>query len=612
MGNAASRRRSSVPNSGPPAASPAGAAQKPEAAWWPWVLLLALVTLCAYLPAIRGGYIWDDDYYADNPLLDRPGALATIWSFRQPAENFYRDFPMTYTSFWVERHLWGKRPLGYHLDNVLLHIANAILVWLILKRCGVRGAGLAGAIFALHPVHVESVAWIAERKNVLSGFFFLSAFYGYLAFEEGKGRRWYWGALAAFLFALLSKAVTATLPVVLPLALWHRTGKLARKDAARLLPFFAVAFAVGLFTLWVETHSLRESAEFHLSVWQRALLAGRAFWFYPLKLLYPAGLTFSYERWALDPRDWTQWLWPATALIGCGWLFRKYRMRGIAAAVGFYVVTILPLLGFVNVYTYRYAFVADHYQYLASLGLILLFAAVLEAPVESQRRRAAMRAAALATLLVLGFLTWRRCAIYQNDERIWLDTLSKNPSSPLAHNNLGVLLLGRGRAEEAIPHFREALRFKPDYPEAQYNLGFSLALRGQLDDAIAHYQEAVRLKPDYEVAHYNMAVVLAARGRLEEAAAHYGETVKINPNSSQAHHHLGVALGQLGRLEEAQAHLREAVRIKPDYLEAHFDLAVALARQKGFADAAKEFQEVLRIDPGYEPARRNLDVLLRR
>ncbi|MDD5630286.1 MAG: O-GlcNAc transferase, partial [Elusimicrobia bacterium] len=211
---------------------------------WSGALLLCALTFCAYLPALRGGFVWDDDYYAANPLLDQPGALRSIWTLEPAPWPYYREYPVVYTTFWMERKLWGPQPKGYHVDNVILHIINALLIWLLLKRLGLPGAWLAGAVFALHPVHVESVAWIAERKDVLSGLFFLSAFGGYLRFEEGGGRRWYWAALGLFLLGLLSKATICVLPVVLLLMRWQRGQGIGWRAVRDLLPFFLLALGM--------------------------------------------------------------------------------------------------------------------------------------------------------------------------------------------------------------------------------------------------------------------------------------------------------------------------------------------------------------------------------
>jgi hypothetical protein len=341
-------------------------------AWRRWLpaVLLALMTLAAYWPSMRGGFIWDDDRYAANPVLEQPGGLTKIWTLQPAATQYYKEFPLVYTTFWLERHAWGLEPLGYHVVNLVLHIANALLVWLLLKRLHVAGAWMAAVIFALHPVQVESVAWISERKNVLSGLFFLLALGGYLRFEDGRARGWYVGALGLFLAALLSKPVTCTLPVILLVLRWQRGLRITRRDVANLLPFFALSVGIGVFTLVVERSSPNPAT--YLSVAQRILVAGRALWFYPAELVWPVNLAFSYPRWSVDAQSLAQWSWVVAGLGAGAWVWHtRHRLgRMFVGGLMFYVITISPVIGLVGVYTFRYAFVADHYQYLASIGLI--------------------------------------------------------------------------------------------------------------------------------------------------------------------------------------------------------------------------------------------------
>ena len=344
---------------------------------WTLIVLLAGLTFTAYLPAIRGGFVWDDERYAANSVLSEPDGLARIWTLQPAKYSYYREFPMVYTTFWVERHLWGLDPMGFHLVNVALHLMNAILVWLLLRQLAVPGSWLAAAVFALHPLQVESVAWVSERKNLLCGLFFFSAALAYLRFEDGKGKGWYWGSLGFFIGALLSKPVATVLPVVLLLLRWARGHRVGRRDLLYVLPFFILAFGMGLFTLSVENsvHILGpegQQAEFRMSQLQHVLCAARSFWFYPAKLLLPVNLAFSYERWTFDPGDFSQWLWVLATLAAATsvWRFRDRLGRKVLAGLAYYAVSIAPLLGIFDLYTFRYAYVADHYQYLAGLGLI--------------------------------------------------------------------------------------------------------------------------------------------------------------------------------------------------------------------------------------------------
>src|ERR1043166_1983285 len=348
---------------------------------------LAIVTILAYLPAIRSGYIWDDDkYVTKNPLLQEHGGLTRIWFEPQASPQYY---PLVFTSFWIENKLWSLKPLGFHLVNVLLHAANSILVWRILKRLEVRGALVIGAIFALHPVHVESVAWVTERKNMLSGLFYLLSLRAYLRWDsQDVGRTWtgYGLSLLLFICALLSKSVTAILPAVILVILWWKHGRIAMSDIARLIPFFLVGMALALHTAWLEKHHVgAERVDWGLSVLDRFLIAGRVPWFYLYKILWPHGLIFFYPRWTIDAGQWWQYLFPLATLASLAilWALRKRIGRGPLAAALIFCGTLFPVLGFLPVYPMIFSWVADHFQYLASIGMIALIVSAIAARVTS-------------------------------------------------------------------------------------------------------------------------------------------------------------------------------------------------------------------------------------
>ena len=508
----------------------------PTATAWFGGLFLCLLTFSAYIPAIRGAFVWDDDRYAANPILLQPDALRQIWTPGTTREQYYREFPMVYTSFWLERRLWGLRPDGFHIVNIALHVFNAILAWLLLKRLGLREAWLAAAIFALHPVHVESVAWITERKNLLSAFFYLLALNGYLKFEDESDLRWYLGSLVLFVAALLSKPVTCTLPVILLLLRWQRGRGIGRLDMMHLLPFFLLSAGAGAFTIVVERKVIGRP-DFDISWAQHILLAGRAFWFYPMKLVWPANLAFSYERWALNAHDVFQWLWVLAALVAgaCVWRERNRLGRGILAGLGFYAVTIAPMLGFSTIYTFHFSFVADHYQYLSSLGLIAvgvgsvggLFHEDRTKPETSRWRHWTGVLLGALALALLGALTWQQTQVYRDSSTLWQDVLSKNPGSFLAHNNLGVVLAEQGNMDEAIRHYSRALQEKPDYAAAHNSLGVALAGQGKTDEAIRQFNLALQTRPDYAEAQNNLGAALAVQGTADEAIRHHHSALAV-------------------------------------------------------------------------------------
>jgi hypothetical protein len=404
------------------APSPPGPKVFPFPAWLLLILLPAL-TLLAYLPVWHAGYIWDDDFYVrNNWTLHDLNGLKHIWFDTEATPQYY---PLVHTTFWLEYHAWKLDPAGYHIVNVVLHALGAILFWRVLKLLALPGAWLAAALFALHPVNVESVAWITERKNVLSLVFFCAAAWAYLRFtaesqSQNRRRAWWCAALLLFVCALLNKTVACSLPPVLLLERWWKKNRLETGDVLPLVPFFIIGLGMGLHTAWLEKHHVGASgAEWSFSLAERCLIAGRALWFYAGKLVWPAPLTFIYPRWQLDAGVWWQWLFPAAALavVTALWLARKRIGRGPLAAFLFFAITLFPALGFVDVYPFRYSFVADHFQYLACLGPLALAAAGIELGLARMTKQTAVpRTIIIVALLAsLGTLTWHQCGMYADE-----------------------------------------------------------------------------------------------------------------------------------------------------------------------------------------------------
>ena len=429
-----------------------------------FTLALVVLTFVAYWPAIRdGGFIWDDDdYITANKTLRDVGGLKDIWMSPKATPQYY---PLVHTGYWIEYRLWGLDPTGYHATNVLLHALVSVLLWRLLRRLAVPGAWLAAGLFALHPVHVESVAWITERKNVLSGVFYLASMLVYLKWEDanfsGQRRpRAYFGSLLLFVCALLSKTVTVSLPAALLLVAWWKQGRGGNPERAEespvrwwvgrilpLVPFFVIGLGFSILTVWLEKHHVgARGADWDLSWIERCLIAGRALWFYLGKLLWPAGLCFNYPRWEMHAGIWWQYGFPLgfAALLVLLWAGRKRLGRGPLAAMLLFAGTLFPALGFFDVYPMRYSFVADHYQYLASIGVLVLVSAVITSIGERLAAGAwkpARHALPAVVLTILALGSWKQCGIYRGLETLWLDTISQNPVSWMACNNLGQLYL---------------------------------------------------------------------------------------------------------------------------------------------------------------------------
>ena len=426
--------------------------------------LLVLATILAYYPAIRwGGYIWDDDVHlTKNPVIFAADGLLSIWSKTTWRVQFY---PMTFTTFWLQYRISGLDPLPYHLVNVLFHAANALLLWQLLRRLGLRSAFWVAAVFALHPVNVESVAWVAERKNVLMGFFILLSALAYWRFEgkfenPAAPRDWHFYALAsaAFVAALLSKTVCCTFPAALAVILWWKRGKLILRDVLPLLPWLVFGLGLGWWTAHLEKAVVGSVGQaWNYSAFERTLIAGRAVWFYVGKFLWPADLAFSYPLWNIHEASLAAYAAPLAmvAAVGLLWFMRKRWGRGLFAAIAFFLVTISPALGFVDYYTMIYSLAADHYVYLAMIGLTLLLLEPI-ARMAWTRERLRLVSGALAVLLVVcGALTWQRCFAYQNQEMLWRDTVQKIPPRGWAASASASSCGERARGTPRCTNFRK-------------------------------------------------------------------------------------------------------------------------------------------------------------
>jgi tetratricopeptide (TPR) repeat protein len=580
--------------------------------------LIVCAAFVAYLPALRGGMLWDDAGHVTRLDLRPLHGLWRIWAGPGATQQYY---PLLHSAFWVEHSIWGDSVLFYHLVNVALHALAACLVVKIVRRLALPGARLAGLMFALHPLCVEAVAWISEQKSTLSGVFYLASALAYLKFDESRKRSAYLVALGWFAAALLTKTVTATLPGALLVLLWWRRGRIEwKRDVQPLLPWFVAGASAGLFTAWVESTLIgAKGADFVLTPVQRWLLAGRVIWFYAGRVIWPVNLTFFYSRWNIDASAWWQYLFPAGAIAVAVALWRVARRNrgpvnpsaGMLAGFLIFAGTLFPVLGFFNIYPFRYSYVADHFAYLAILGILVPLASALSMAAEKMLPGNAVRPL-LAMLLAatMGAATWRQSAIYRDEETLYRATLERNPGAWLAHNNLANLLLTKsGRGSEAMSHLRAALRLKPDFPEAHLSMGNALLEKpGRLDDAIAEYETAARLAPGSERVHTNLGNALLQKGQTREAIAQLQEALRIDPANAEAHNDLGNALAQIpGDLPDAIAQYRLALSADPGFAEAHNNLGRALAQAPGrLAEAIAEFQAAIRLKPHSWSAHSNL------
>jgi tetratricopeptide (TPR) repeat protein len=637
------------------------------------IVLLAAITLAAYYPVLTSGFIWDDDdYVLNNRTLRTAAGLWDIWFTPHATRQYY---PLVHTTFWAEYHLWKLDPLGYHLVNVLLHIGGALLFWAVLRRLGLAGAYAAALLFAVHPVMVESAGWITELKNVLSLVLGLSALLAYLRFDpsgfvgvpdapaaSAPPRRWGFYALAMLLFvgALLSKTVVCTLPAILFLIGWWKRGKLSWARCWPLLPMLAVGGAFGAVTAWLEkTNVGAEGAPWALSPWGHVLLAGRIPWFYLGKLLWPSPLIFFYERWQIDPTQWWQYLFPAAlaGLLAALWLLRRRIGRGPLAAVLCFGVILFPALGFFNVYPMRFSYVADHFQYHASLAIFALMVAVATALVRraghgpkgpparlrpappwreasggrsetlvSRDREGLLRTPDLPKVrfrmflgagltcvaaAILGALTWQQGHDYKDVRTLWTNTVGKNPTSPDAFNNLACVQIVEANAptsylyDEAIQNLGKAIQLNPDFADAYYNRGNAYNNMGRYVAAIGEFDKSIRIRPDYADAYNFRGNAYYILGRYEPAIRDFSKAIQLRSEYWLAHNNRGNVYNSLGRYDDAIQDYDAAIAMKPDYEGAYNNRGQVYGRLGRHDAAIRDYDKAIALKADYADAYAN-------
>lgn len=549
--------------------------------------IIALVC-AAYLRSVFNGFIWDDpEHVVNNPLLYDFAGLWQIWTSRGATMHYY---PVTFTSFWIEvRYLWGLNPNGFHAVNTLLHAANAVLLWRVLSYLKVPGALAIALIFAVHPVHVESVAWISERKNVLSGLFYFLSLMMYMRFAAARGDAWaagvgavrgdrvmqyLVGATVLFVLSILSKTVTCSLPAVILIIIWWKTGRLRWRDVLPTLPMFALGLATAIAAIFFEHDQIGAGVVYDYSFIERFLIAGRVVWTYAWLLLWPHPLVFFYPDWTVDASAWWQYLFPVSAIALVLTLVMLHRRigRGPAAAVLMFGGTLVPAMGFVAVFPMTFSFVADHFQYLASIGFITLVVGTIACHL--QRGPDAARAAGVgvlaAVLLLFGYLTWEQSKVYKNEETLWRHTIEHNPGSTTAHLNLGLILMNRANNPQLAPEDREAL----------------------LAGAVQLYERTIELDPNDTKARNNLAQFYMRAGDLATARTYIDAALDAGRAQGReyavGYNTLGVILLRQGQLDEAATALEAAIEHRAGpYADAHFNLALVQA-QRGEIDAAIE------------------------
>lgn len=587
---------------------------------WPAGLALLLIVVVTYMPVLSAGFIWDDDdYVTENEQLTSLEGLGNIWFEIGATPQYY---PLVHSTFWLEYQLWGLDPAGFHFDNVLLHALAALLLWRVLKKLNVPGAWFAAALFAIHPVEVESVAWVTERKNVLSGFMYLAAALAYFRFTGADGsssdeeRSWkhYRFALLLFVGALLSKTVTASFPAALLVVFWWKRGSLRLRDFKPLVPFFVLGVGLGGLTAYLEkTQVGAEGADWTLSVIERFMVAGRIALFYLTKIVWPEPLVFFYERWDVSSSEPLQYFFPLTvaAILAACWFLRDRIGRGYLAAFLFFGGTLAPALGFIDVYPMRFSYVADHFQYLAGIGIFVLIGAGFQKVADTQNRFGLRNAGLALIYIVLGAITMNQLGSYQSLEILWRDTMRKNPKAWIAHNNLGVLLKDRGDIAEAETCYREAISLLSTFVDARNNLGTLMTERGDHVEATRLYEEAWGLGPGNSLVGINLAASLRELGRLEEALDIANRAIELASARAVAHgmpakapydyyYKRGTIYWLLRRPNEAGVDYDYVISLVPNHDKALASRALAYAALGDLPKSIEYFERALELVPGLE------------
>ena len=574
---------------------------------WLWGLLLFVAVMAVYSPVWRAGYIWDDDLILTaNPVIVGPLGLKEIWT-----TSAADICPLTLTTFWLEHALWGLAPQPYHLVSVLLHGACAICLWRVLLGLRVPGAWLGAALWALHPVQVESVAWISEMKNTESGLFFLLSILFFVrwltAGNPGQSHSIGWNYVLTLIFAALamaSKSSTVIQPVVLCLCAWWMEGRWHWRNLVKVAPIFIMSAAAAAVSMWTQglNLTLAPDSQWTRSWPERLVAAGDAVWFYLGKLLWPHPVITVYPRWQIDAGQWVSYL-PLLAVIVVLvvlWLKRESWSHVWFLVFAYFVASLLPVLGLLDNPIFRYSLVFDHLQYLADIGPLALVAAGIARSADfvmAQRRRLPVTLGA-GVLLILGTLSWQRAGVFESEEKLWADTLAINRNSWAAYNELGLALFEKGQIDEAIFHYQKALEIYPNYDLAHNNLAMALAKKGHLDEAIVQLQKAMAINPSFDLPHYNLGAIFLQQGRLDDAIFQLRKALEMNPNYAIARNALGSALLQKGQFDEAVAQFQKALEINQnDDVTAYNNLGNAFSQKGRLDEAIALYQKGFKIQP---------------
>lgn len=575
--------------------------------------LIALLILLSYWPALQAGFVWDDDsYVTTNQTLRTVQGLKEIWTQPRSTPQYY---PLTFTTFWVQYHLWKLNPLGYHFVNIVFHIFNAILIWVLLKKLKIISAFLVSLLFALHPVCVESVAWITELKNVQAFFFYLLAMTFYFRFnpiendvKDAKQWRYYGFSMFFYLCALLSKSVTCSLPVAILIIEWWKCKENNRRTWLLLLPFFAFGVGMGLMTAGLERNHV--GADWDFNFIERCLIAGHAILFYAVKVLLPFNLTFIYPRWEISVAKISSFIYPAIVvfLFTLFWMKRKVWGRGVFAAALFFIVTLFPALGFIDIYPMKFSFVADHFQYMAIVGMLILFAEgarkryvryFLFSPINRNRVVACI-------LFVFIVTTFQQTQIYKDEEALYLNTIYRNPSCKMCYLNLDTVYKKQNRIDELRERYLFAIENIPNFYEAYYNLGAVYLMQNNPKRAASYYQQILMAGVEYPLIYFNLAMAYEQREEFHEAVQLFKKHIQLNPQDVRGYQKLGSCFARMNLFNQAVSYYQKAKMLSPQDGQIWYNLGVLYLKKEMYPEAVEHNRQAIYFNPGFTEAYYNL------
>ena len=594
------------------------------------MLALGLLVAISYFPALLGGFVWDDRAFTEAAAVQEASGLWRIWFAPREIQGEGHYWPLTYTTFWLEHRLWGFAPAGFHAVNLLLHCANAVLLWRLLTRLAVPGAWVVAALFAVHPVHVEAVAWVIGRKDLLATLFCLAALLTWLRFVAqpyaAHRTRRYVLALGLFAAGLLCKSIGVTLPAALLIHCWWTQGRVTGTDLLRVAPFFAVGLGIAA----ADMAYYEEVIDVDFTLTERVLIAAHALWFYVGKLLWPAPLVVIYPHWDVNVADPLAWAYVGAAVAGAValWVLRHRIGRGPLAGALFFAVTLSPVLGLVEYGYMQFSFVTDRYQYLADVGALAVLVGAAASLLQVRTRFPATIRALPATvralgprgwgaagvtagiLLLLGTLTWRQAGIYRDEPTFFRYVVSHNPTARDAHLNLGKALFESDRDEEALAAYHIAVAQRPDSYKAQFSVGLVLAHLGRLAEAEPYLRRTLELNPHYRDAHFVAGRTFAGLGRLDEAERHYLRALELDPAYLPTYVNLGALLVGAQRFADAEPHLQRALEIDPHDAGTLLNMALARFGRQRYAEALDFYRRVVEMQPDHAAAHSGIGATL--